>query len=202
MKKIIITVSAFILAFAVIFGAVTGYIYYDFHVNGIDTEKFAYMVDFETEGTFDLKNINAEFKDGKITSSSDTAEFLGVTVTASICETEGSGSLVLRIHQKPSVYTPFNAEYLNFAQRVFKENGTVSYAFPGPVGTGKNGEKLIIVEGSSGYEYVGENDVKTYEYWIRDAEHNPLKAEDIDEYFPISITHKGHKATYSRTSIF
>ena len=160
------------------------------------------MVDFETEGTFDIKNINAEFKDGKITSSSDTAEFLGVTVTASICETEGSGSLILRIHQKPSVYTPFNAEYLNFAQRVFKENGTVNYTFPGPVGTGKNGEKLIIVEGSSGYEYVGENDVKTYEYWIRDAEHNPLKAEDIDEYFPISITHKGQKSTYTRTSIF
>lgn len=202
MKKIVLTVTAVILAIAILSGGLIGYVYHDFSVKGLDSANFDYTSYFETEGTFVLEGINAEYTDGEIKSSSGKTEFNGVTVTASICETEGTGTLVLRVHQKPSVYNPFEAEYIGFAQRVIKENGNESYVFPGHFGTDKNGRKLYFQNGSSGVEYEGENDVKTYEYWIRYSDGDYLKADDIEDAFPITVNLKGHKSAYTRTSLF
>lgn len=202
MKKAIIATALSVLVIILSVIGIYGYIYHDFSVNGLDSSNFEYISDFDTESEFTITDINAEFTSGEITSSSGKAEFLGVELTASICETVGSGTLVLRIHQNPSVYTPFNAEYVSFAQRVFKPDGTVNYTFPGYAGTDKNGEKVVFQPGQSDVEYAGEKGVVTNEYWIRDAEGNYLKAEDIEDHFPITVNLKGHKATYTRTSLF
>lgn len=202
MKKAIIATALSVLVIVLAVVGIYGYIYHDFSVNGLDSANFEYISDFDTESEFTMADINAEFTNGEIKSSSGKTEFCGVELTASICETAGSGTLVLRIHQTPSVYTPFNAEYVGFAQRVFKPDGTVNYIFPGYAGTDKNGEKLVFQLGDSGEEFVGENGVKVNEYWIRDAEGNYLKAKDIDDHFPVTVNLKGHKATYTRTSLF
>lgn len=202
MKKAIIATALSVLVIILSVLGVYGYIYRDFSVNGLDSGKFEYISDFDTESEFTMTDINAEFANGEIKSSSGKKDFCGVELTASICETVGSGSLVLRIHQKPSVYTPFNAEYISFAQRVYKDDGTENYVFPGHIGTDKNGEKVVFQPGQSDVEYAGEKGVVTDEYWIRDAEGNYLKAEDIEDHFPITVNLKGHKETYTRTSLF
>lgn len=199
MKKIIIAAVSCFLLFCVVIGASAGYVYYDFYVNGTDNARYEIRDDFDNKVFAVLGNIEASYSDSTLSSTSPEIKINGVGIYASISRVTETGTLILQINQNIEPFSPFEFDVVDFTVGHKNQNGEyATYSHLILEGYDKNGERLIF-EPTGGMEF--NNRICTSEFYIRYAD-NYLKADDIENAFPISVELNGHMAELTRESLF
>lgn len=200
MKKIVIASLSCLLAFFIAVGGALGYVYYDFSVKGTSSAEFRFKDDFDDKIYAQLNNIRATYSDGTLTSTSQEIKVNGIGVYATISEGEDTGTLILAVNQNVAPYTPFEIRMIQFTEGKKNSEGEyISYHDLYLEGYDKNGERLLFQP--AGSLRIDENGVRTTEFFIRYSDRY-LKAQDIENAFPISVELNGHMATMTRASMF
>lgn len=200
MKKIVIVSVSCFLVFCVVIGAAISYPYYDFYANGTSSTDYRFESDFDDKIFAVLGNIEASYSDGTLSSSSQEIMINGIAVYAAIGKAKETGTLILKVNQRVAPYSPFEINYIDFTKGHKDQNGEyTSFSNLYLEGYDKNGERLLFQPaGSSG---ISKDGIRTTEFFIC-YDDNYLKAEDIENAFPISVELNGHMVRMTRESWF